>query len=55
LQALQDSGQLKAPVGVARLLILGALNWSVQWFDPAKGATVEALGEHAVAMFIQEV
>jgi AcrR family transcriptional regulator len=55
LQALQSSGQLKAPVGVARLLILGALNWSVQWFDPAKGATVEALGEHAVAMFIQEV
>ncbi len=54
LQALQDRGQLKAPVSVARLLILGALNWSVQWFDPAKGASVEVLGEHAVAMFIQE-
>ena len=55
LTALHTSGELKAPVGLARLLMLGALNWSVQWFDPAKGATVEALGEHAVAMFIQEV
>lgn len=45
----------KAPVGVARLLIPGALNGSVQWLEPAKGATAEALGEHAVAMFIQEV
>ncbi len=34
LQALHDSGQLQAPVGLARLMIFGALNWAVQWYQP---------------------
>jgi AcrR family transcriptional regulator len=54
LNALHASGQLRAPVRLARLLILGALNWSVQWFDAKKGASVEELGEAAVAMFLKE-
>jgi len=54
LNALHASGQLKAPVGLARLLILGALNWSVQWFDARKGASIEELGNAAVSLFLKE-
>jgi hypothetical protein len=52
LTALHSSGQLRAPVGLARLLILGALNWSVQWFDPKKGASVQDLTDAAMALFL---
>ena len=41
LQALYVSGQLRAPVNLSRLLMLGALNWSVQWFDRKKGASLD--------------
>ncbi len=54
LAALHVSGQLRAPVGLARLLILGALNWSVQWFDPTKKASVEDLTDAAMQLFFQE-
>ena len=33
LQALHASGQLQAPVQLARLMIFGALNWAVQWYQ----------------------
>lgn len=52
LKALHASGQLRAPVVLARLLILGALNWSVQWFDPHKKASVEDLTDAALALFV---
>ena len=54
LQMLHAQGRLRAPVGLARLLILGALNWSVQWFDPNKSASVQDLADAAVAMFLKE-
>ena len=54
LIALHASGQLRAPVGLARLLILGALNWSVQWFDAKKGASVQDLTDAAIALFLKE-
>jgi AcrR family transcriptional regulator len=54
LAALHASGALRAPVGLARLLILGALNWSVQWFDPSKSATVDDLTQAALALFLGE-
>lgn len=54
LEALHASGQLKAPVKLARLLILGALNWSVQWFDPHKAASLDDLTDAAVALFLKE-
>ena len=54
LTALRASGQLRAPVGLARLLILGALNWSVQWFDPKKGASLRGLTDAAMALFLEE-
>lgn len=54
LQALHASGQLRAPVKLSRLLMLGALNWSVQWFDRKKGASLEELTDASMALFFKE-
>lgn len=54
LEALHASGHLRAPVKLARLLILGALNWSVQWFDEKKGASLDELTDAAMALFLKE-
>ncbi len=54
LEALHASGQLRAPVKLARLLMLGALNWSVQWFDAKKGASLDELTDVAMALFLRE-
>ncbi len=54
LEALFASGQLKCPVKLARLLIFGALNWSVQWFDAKKEASLDDLTEAAMALFIRD-
>jgi AcrR family transcriptional regulator len=52
LEALSSAGQLKGPVKLARLLMFGALNWSVQWFDAKKPATLDDLTDAAMALFI---
>ena len=52
LQALQADGRLRADVKLARLLIFGALNWSAQWFDRKKGASLDELTEAAMALFL---
>jgi AcrR family transcriptional regulator len=54
LVQLHDQKQLQAPVGLARLLIFGALNWSVQWFDVRKSASIQDLTHAALSMFIKE-
>ena len=54
LDALHAAGQLRADVKLARLLIFGALNWSVQWYDRRKGATLDDLTAAAMALFIPE-
>ena len=54
LEALHASGRLHAPVKLSRLLILGALNWSVQWFDPQKEASLDELTDAALALFFKE-
>lgn len=54
LQALYAGGHLKTDVKLARLLIFGALNWSVQWFDRRQSASLDDLTEVAMSLFIQE-
>ena len=54
LAALADDGRLRADAGIARLLIFGALNWSVQWFDPKKRASLDEVTDAAMALFIHE-
>jgi AcrR family transcriptional regulator len=52
LQALKKGGQLKADVKLARLLIFGALNWSAQWYDRRKRATLDELTDAAMGLFL---
>lgn len=52
LQQLHAEGRLKADVKLARLLIFGALNWSVQWFDRRGSASLEDLTQAALALFV---
>ena len=40
---------------LARLLIFGALNWSVQWFDRKKAASLDDLTDAATGLFIQKI
>ncbi len=54
LNALSQAGQIKGPVKLARLLIFGALNWSVQWFDASKDASLDDLADAAMALFVQQ-
>jgi hypothetical protein len=54
LQALHDQGAIRAPVKMARLLIFGALNWSVKWYQAQAGATQAELCEAALQLFLQE-
>jgi TetR/AcrR family transcriptional regulator, cholesterol catabolism regulator len=52
LDALHADGRLKADVKLARLLMFGALNWSAQWYDRRKGATLDELTDAAMALFL---
>ncbi len=54
LEALHAAGLLRADVRLARLLIFGALNWAVQWYDARKGASLDDLTAAALALFIHE-
>lgn len=53
LDALSEAGRLKGPVKLARLLIFGALNWSVQWFDAGKEASLDDLTDAMLALVLQ--
>jgi AcrR family transcriptional regulator len=52
LQALHDSGRMRADVKLARLLMFGALNWSAQWYDRRKGASLDQLAGAAMDLFV---
>lgn len=52
LEALHRSGELRAEPKLARLLIFGALNWSAQWYDRRKGATLDELTQAAMRLFL---
>ncbi len=54
LAVLYARGLLRADVKLARLLMFGALNWSVQWYRRGGGASLEGLTTAALALFIAE-
>ena len=54
LQALHASGELKGEPGLARLMLFGALNWSVQWFDPGRQASLDDLTQTALLLFLKD-
>jgi len=52
LDDLHAQGRLSANVKLARLLMFGALNWSAQWYDRRKGASLDELTDAAMQLFI---
>ena len=54
LQALHASGELQGDPGLARLMLFGALNWSVQWFDASRRATLDDLTQTALQLFLKD-
>ena len=54
LQALRDSGALQGDPSLARLMIFGALNWAVQWYEPGRKASLDDLTEAALQLFLKE-
>jgi AcrR family transcriptional regulator len=54
LVAAQDAGKIRADVdlSVARMLLLGALNWAVEWYKPSRRLTVADLAQQASALVV---
>lgn len=52
LQALYEQKLLTCPVKIARLLIFGALNWSVQWYKVSHESSLDELTDAAILLFI---
>ena len=54
LKALHASGELQGEPGLARMMLFGALNWSVQWYDPGRKATLDDLTQTALLLFLKD-
>jgi TetR/AcrR family transcriptional regulator, cholesterol catabolism regulator len=52
LEALHKRGEISGPTQLARLLIFGALNWSVQWYRVEAGVSLAELTDTAVGLFL---
>ena len=52
LKSLAVAGRIAADARIARLMMLGALNWSVQWYKPRQGASLDELSEQAMRLFV---
>jgi AcrR family transcriptional regulator len=55
LQSMQSSGELRGDPVLSRLMIFGALNWAVQWYDPRRNATLDDLTEAALQLFLKDI
>ncbi|MDO8906102.1 TetR/AcrR family transcriptional regulator [Hydrogenophaga sp.] len=55
LKALHASGELHGDPALARMMLFGALNWSVQWYDPARQATLDDLTASVVHLFLKRL
>ena len=51
--ALHQSGEWMTPSQFDRLLIFGALNWTVQWYKPDAGADVPELARQALRFILR--
>ena len=49
-----DTGLLHGEPALIRLFILGSLNWSIQWFVPHQGKSIEELAQEFYKMVAQQ-
>ena len=54
LDKLCAAGRIRADPRLARLMVLGALNWSVQWYKPKRGASIDELTAQAMKLFLPD-
>lgn len=52
LTELKQAGLIRSDSKVVRLLLLGAINYSVQWYKPGKGMSLDELAEQTVEFFL---
>ena len=53
IEALHAAGGIGGDARLARLMILGALNWSVQWYRVGQGASLDELCDSALQLFVR--
>ncbi|RZT04443.1 transcriptional regulator, TetR family [Duganella sp. CF402] len=53
ISALHHSGAWGPPSQFDRLLVFGALNWTVQWYKPGSGADVQELAQQAMRFILR--
>ncbi len=52
LNNLAEHGLMKSDSRVVRLLLLGAINYSVQWYKPGKGISLDELTDEVLSLFL---
>jgi AcrR family transcriptional regulator len=57
IQAALDAGEVRDDLDpfVARMLVLGALNWTAEWYKPGRRSSAEAVADQAVALVLEGV
>ncbi|MCU6433539.1 TetR/AcrR family transcriptional regulator [Undibacterium sp. Jales W-56] len=55
LSELKQAGLIKSDSKIVRLLLLGAINYSVQWYKPGKGLNLDQLAEQILEFFLTGV
>ena len=53
LRLLKQAGLIDDDSRVVRLLLLGAINFSVQWYKPGKGLSIAQLAQQIEALFLK--
>jgi TetR/AcrR family transcriptional regulator, cholesterol catabolism regulator len=52
VKELTAAGLLRSDSAVARLLLMGAINYTVLWYKPGQGSNLDQIADEAVAMFL---
>ena len=54
LRELKRGGEIEDDSRVTRLLLMGALNWTVQWYRPNGGRTVKQIARQISGLLLKE-
>ncbi|MFZ6812975.1 TetR/AcrR family transcriptional regulator [Undibacterium sp. Rencai35W] len=52
ISELKQAGLIRSDSKIVRLLLLGAINYSVQWYKPGKGLDLDQLAEQIMDFFL---